>query len=700
MSQTKIDDLLERVRNEFIKVSQDANSYRLQNQKDYNFKINQQLTEMQQIRSTVYELELVHRKMKDSYEEEVSRMKLELEAKDRQIQSLLIQQQQLQQKLQMQNLSPLEPQASNNTTISSNQTDNRLSVTNITTNANVASVPPSNIVTNSQPSKSTTTATDITMKTTAHPINPPTTQVGVNSLITHNSNNNDRNNNLQKIESTMIFENNSNNQNGNINTNISKPILPQINDSRNSSKSNTDFFQEPKIGSTVNDSKVEKEEKDTDTSVLNSTDTSDNAKNSQSFVTNVNQTDNQNNNKKKKKNDVLISNDRSNNSKPIPSFLLDLDPTNVSKKWKKVTSEYYILYNPSLPRNIDVDLHISFDHSSVVCCVKFSNDGKFLATGCNRTTQVYNVVTGELVCSLSDDKTLNTHLNQSTITLLNESINNSKKDNNTGDLYIRSLCFSPDGKYLATGAEDNLIRIWDLTQKKICMILKGHKEDIYSLDYFPVGNKLVSGSGDNTVRIWDLATGQCSLTLSTEDGITTVAVSPNMGKYIAAGSLDKSVRVWDSKTGYLVERLDPENELNNGHRDSVYSVVFTRDGKKVVSGSLDRTVKLWNLAHLDNNNVINGTSQCEVTYIGHKDYVLSVATSENDKYILSGSKDRGVIFWNFETGEPLLMLQGHRNSVISIAIANNHPIGGDYFLFATGSGDCKARVWKYKKILD
>ena len=29
----------------------------------------------------------------------------------------------------------------------------------------------------------------------------------------------------------------------------------------------------------------------------------------------------------------------------------------------------------------------------------------------------------------------------------------------SGDLYIRSVCFGPDGKYLATGAEDKQIRV-------------------------------------------------------------------------------------------------------------------------------------------------------------------------------------------------------------------------------------------------
>jgi len=57
---------------------------------------------------------------------------------------------------------------------------------------------------------------------------------------------------------------------------------------------------------------------------------------------------------------------------------------------------------------------------------------------------------------------------------------------------------------------------------------------------------------------------------------------------------------------------------------------------------------------------------------------------------MSGSKDRGVQFWDPATGNAQLMLQGHKNSVISVAPS---PIGT---LFATGSGDMKARIWRYQ----
>lgn len=58
--------------------------------------------------------------------------------------------------------------------------------------------------------------------------------------------------------------------------------------------------------------------------------------------------------------------------------------------------------------------------------------------------------------------------------------------------------------------------------------------------------------------------------------------------------------------------------------------------------------------------------------------------------MLSGSKDRGVQFWDPRSGITQLMLQGHKNSVISVAPS---PSGGS---FATGSGDMRARIWSFK----
>ncbi|CAG8434882.1 768_t:CDS:10 [Diversispora eburnea] len=325
----------------------------------------------------------------------------------------------------------------------------------------------------------------------------------------------------------------------------------------------------------------------------------------------------------------------------------DMDPETVPAQLKKEGSDWFAI---------------------VVCCVKFSSDGKYLATGCNRSAQIYDVTTGHKLAVLDD--------------------NNVDK---TGDLYIRSVCFSPDGKYLATGAEDKQIRIWDIAQTAIRKYYQGHEQDIYSLDFSRDGRLIVSGSGDKTARVWDMITGDPVFKLTIDEpsqkdaGVTSVAISPD-SLYVAAGSLDKIVRVWDARTGYLLERLE-------GHKDSVYSVAFAPDGKTLVSGSLDKTLKLWDMSHpgrTTSGSGPNAKNSAKSTFNGHKDFVLSVAVSPDGRWVVSGSKDRGVQFWDPVTAQTQFMLQGHKNSALSPALSG--PVGK---LFATGSGDCRARVWRY-----
>ncbi|KAK7680213.1 hypothetical protein QCA50_016722 [Cerrena zonata] len=380
-----------------------------------------------------------------------------------------------------------------------------------------------------------------------------------------------------------------------------------------------------------------------------------------------------------------------------PVDLSGIDVRDCPDELKREGSDWFAVFTPAAgettkndsgavvpKRNLDVTLVHTLIHESVVCCVRFSADGKFLATGCNRTAQIYDTKTGAKTCVLSDE--------------------DSTK---TGDLYIRSVCFSPDGKYLATGAEDKQIRIWDIATRKICGVYEGHQQEIYSLDYSKDGRLIVSGSGDRTARIWDTKDQSNNKILTINEGenvdagVTSVCISPN-GRLVAAGSLDTIVRIWDVQTGALVERL-------KGHRDSVYSVAFTPDGAGLVSGSLDKTLKYWDLRPILSGRSGAGPSGavakagangkeagggekgslCTMNFVGHKDYVLSVAVSHDGRWVVSGSKDRGVQFWDAKSAMVQCMLQGHKNSVISIDLS---PAGS---ILATGSGDWQARIWSY-----
>lgn len=62
---------------------------------------------------------------------------------------------------------------------------------------------------------------------------------------------------------------------------------------------------------------------------------------------------------------------------------------------------------------------------------------------------------------------------------------------------------SPDEKWIATGAADNLIRIYD-RKGNFCYQLTGHQGGVVSLTFSADGHHLISGSQDGTVKVWDV----------------------------------------------------------------------------------------------------------------------------------------------------------------------------------------------------
>lgn len=69
---------------------------------------------------------------------------------------------------------------------------------------------------------------------------------------------------------------------------------------------------------------------------------------------------------------------------------------------------------------------------------------------------------------------------------------------------VYSLCFSPNGKTLATGSGDETIKLWDMPDGKERMTLRGHESGITSVAFAKDGKSLVTAGRDDGVKLWPI----------------------------------------------------------------------------------------------------------------------------------------------------------------------------------------------------
>lgn len=276
---------------------------------------------------------------------------------------------------------------------------------------------------------------------------------------------------------------------------------------------------------------------------------------------------------------------------------------------------------------------------------------------------------------------------------------------------IYSVCFSPDGRLLATGTVNKMAYLWEVEREQLVYPLEGHGMFVWSVSFSPDGRSLATGSGDATIFFWEVATGRPFRRLEADDSLYGSCFSPD-GRYFAAGSHDGLVYLWDLKT-YKTPKL------LYGHAGDVYSVSFSPDSRLLASGSHDHTVMIWDVAGarrlatwrgnfsrvcsicfspdgrllalgLSDHTIrlwsVNDGRQVEV-FSGHDDLVWSVDFSADGRLLASGSSDRTVRLWSVENGSFLKTLEGHSGEVNTV---NFSPDGS---LLASGSDDKTVCLW-------
>ncbi len=154
--------------------------------------------------------------------------------------------------------------------------------------------------------------------------------------------------------------------------------------------------------------------------------------------------------------------------------------------------------------------------------------------------------------------------------------------------HILCLAFHPDGKSIAVGCRDRIVRLWNIDKLKETPRTIKHQQAIHGIAFDPNGKWLATVSQDSCCRKWQLDDlKQLAQDAPRTSSSNSIAISAD-GKFLAWGG-DRSVRVLNSEDFSLVAEF-PEEQLPlaketrpprrplNGRPVSIAGIAMSPDG--------------------------------------------------------------------------------------------------------------------------
>ena len=245
------------------------------------------------------------------------------------------------------------------------------------------------------------------------------------------------------------------------------------------------------------------------------------------------------------------------------------------------------------------------------------------------------------------------------------------------------LAFSPDGRLLASGGSERIIKVWDVqspgnlhppptavryfeehdTQQRQLKVIVD--DAVSSMAFSPDGKMLVSArAGKVPASLWDVATETKIAQLidyGNEKGFPSiVAFSPDGAIIVTAGN-EGRIRLWDAQTQRRIVVL----ETNAG---GVSSMAFHPNGKTLASLSSryiarneyragDMMIRLWDV---ERRTQIDAAQH-------HHAAVTAVSLQPRGRLLASGHLDGVVVLWDMQNQEKIGVLRGLNAMVESVA---------------------------------
>ncbi len=231
-----------------------------------------------------------------------------------------------------------------------------------------------------------------------------------------------------------------------------------------------------------------------------------------------------------------------------------------------------------------------------------------------------------------------------------------------GDEIIEVLTVSDDGKLMACGSNNAVIKIIPTSWQGTMHELTGHTNKIKSLVFTPDSKRLVSAGVDGQVILWNIETREPSVLISVEQAITSVDISRS-GKYLVAASDNGIIHMWDMNGSSARNSIDTGNgsievvrfrdntsyavgyqngilelrgveeeeiiESITAHTLKITDIRFNLELKQMATSSEDGFVKIWNY---------DDFTESPVSLEDNDGIVYALAFSPEGQILLSGNE--------------------------------------------------------------